>query len=141
MDMLHAYYSLKDALVATNDAEAVKTASRLMYAGENFKLSIASSPKNSQLLAPTKTVIEKSDAVSSSKPDSIEYKRARFAEISDAIFNIMKMAELKHAGVYQAFCPMAFDNKGAYWLSSENEIKNPYFGKKMLECGEVRDSL
>jgi hypothetical protein len=36
---------------------------------------------------------------------------------------------------------MAFDDKGAYWLSAESEIKNPYFGKKMLECGEVTDSL
>jgi hypothetical protein len=36
---------------------------------------------------------------------------------------------------------MAFDNKGAHWLSNNPEIKNPYFGKKMLECGEVTDTL
>jgi Cu(I)/Ag(I) efflux system membrane fusion protein len=32
---------------------------------------------------------------------------------------------------------MAFDNKGAFWLSEIEEIRNPYFGKEMLSCGEV----
>jgi Cu(I)/Ag(I) efflux system membrane fusion protein len=36
---------------------------------------------------------------------------------------------------------MAFDNKGAYWLSDQAKIRNPYFGDKMLECGEVKDTL
>jgi Cu(I)/Ag(I) efflux system membrane fusion protein len=39
--------------------------------------------------------------------------------------------------VYKEYCPMAFDNKGAYWLSESEEIRNPYFGKSMLTCGEV----
>ncbi|RLD80475.1 MAG: hypothetical protein DRJ10_07365 [Bacteroidetes bacterium] len=26
---------------------------------------------------------------------------------------------------------MADDNKGAYWLSSNKEIQNPYFGQQM----------
>jgi Cu(I)/Ag(I) efflux system membrane fusion protein len=36
---------------------------------------------------------------------------------------------------------MAFNDAGAYWLSKTSDIKNPYFGKKMLICGEVKDSL
>jgi len=36
---------------------------------------------------------------------------------------------------------MAFDNKGAYWLSNEAAIRNPYFGDEMLECGKVEDSV
>jgi Cu(I)/Ag(I) efflux system membrane fusion protein len=39
---------------------------------------------------------------------------------------------------FVAFCPMAFDNKGAYWLQKEETINNPYFGPKMLRCGEIR---
>jgi len=37
-----------------------------------------------------------------------------------------------------AFCPMAFDNRGALWLQRSNEIENPYFGAKMYRCGEIR---
>ena len=36
---------------------------------------------------------------------------------------------------------MAFNDAGAYWLSAASDIKNPYFGKKMLTCGEVKDSI
>ena len=43
--------------------------------------------------------------------------------------------------VYYQFCPMAFDSKGAYWLSESNSIQNPYFGKKMIDCGETKETL
>ncbi len=36
---------------------------------------------------------------------------------------------------------MAFNDAGAYWLSKTSDIKNPYYGKKMLTCGEVKDSI
>ena len=36
---------------------------------------------------------------------------------------------------------MANDDKGGYWLSIEKEIKNPYFGSKMLKCGEVKGTI
>jgi Cu(I)/Ag(I) efflux system membrane fusion protein len=36
---------------------------------------------------------------------------------------------------------MAFNDKGAYWLSNISKIKNPYYGKKMLTCGEVAQEL
>jgi len=39
--------------------------------------------------------------------------------------------------VFSQFCPMADSNKGAYWLSLENEIRNPYFGAAMHNCGSV----
>jgi len=42
---------------------------------------------------------------------------------------------------FVTFCPMAFDNAGAYWLSDTNAIANPYFGHKMLKCGKVTDQI
>lgn len=39
--------------------------------------------------------------------------------------------------VYELSCPMAFNNDGANWLSRSRQIKNPYFGSQMLECGTV----
>jgi len=41
--------------------------------------------------------------------------------------------------LYKKFCPMAFDNKGAFWIQLEEEIKNPYFGSEMLACGESKN--
>jgi hypothetical protein len=33
------------------------------------------------------------------------------------------------------------NNKGASWLSETKEIKNPYLGKKMPDCGEVKEEI
>ena len=37
-----------------------------------------------------------------------------------------------------AFCPMAFDNRGAQWIQSDKTIANPYYGAAMLRCGEFK---
>jgi Cu(I)/Ag(I) efflux system membrane fusion protein len=38
-------------------------------------------------------------------------------------------------------CPMANSNKGAIWISNEEEIRNPYYGNAMLSCGSVTQVL
>jgi Cu(I)/Ag(I) efflux system membrane fusion protein len=43
--------------------------------------------------------------------------------------------------IYVQHCPMADSNKGADWLSTEKDIKNPYFGSSMLTCGEVTKEI
>lgn len=43
--------------------------------------------------------------------------------------------------IYQKFCPMAFNNEGAYWYSAVPKIRNPYFGDKMLTCGKVTETI
>lgn len=40
--------------------------------------------------------------------------------------------------LYQAYCPMAFDNRGARWLQTGRTIDNPYFGAQMRHCGEIQ---
>ncbi len=38
-------------------------------------------------------------------------------------------------------CSMAFDGKGADWLQLGEQVRNPYYGKAMLGCGEVMKHL
>jgi Cu(I)/Ag(I) efflux system membrane fusion protein len=75
------------------------------------------------------------------KNENIEVKRIYFRQVSDAVYAISAAAKLSNAGVYRQYCPMAFNDEGAYWLSNSRDIQNPYFGRKMKECGEVTDSL
>jgi len=35
-------------------------------------------------------------------------------------------------------CSMAFEGKGADWLQLGETVRNPYFGKSMLGCGDVK---
>jgi len=68
--------------------------------------------------------------------------RKAFEGISTAMLNMEK--QFGHSGpdtFYKIFCPMAFDNKGAFWLAKDKQINNPFFGAKMLRCGEVKDTF
>ena len=33
------------------------------------------------------------------------------------------------------YCPMAFDNKGAFWVQDDEEIGNHTLAQKMINCG------
>ena len=71
----------------------------------------------------------------------IGHQRGHFNRLSNEMFAALKAFKASKATIYQQFCPMAFDDKGAFWLSDKKEIKNPYFGDKMLKCGKVTDTF
>ena len=53
------------------------------------------------------------------------------------IFALVKGLKANENPVYQQYCPMA----KAYWLSDNATVKNPYYGKSMLTCGKVSETL
>ncbi len=70
----------------------------------------------------------------------LETLRQHFSMLSENILEATESFGLEKDKVYKDFCPMAFDNKGAFWLSESEEILNPYFGQAMLSCGEVKET-
>ncbi|MCB9569958.1 MAG: efflux RND transporter periplasmic adaptor subunit [Myxococcales bacterium] len=40
-----------------------------------------------------------------------------------------------------AYCPMAFDSRGAAWVQRDDALANPYYGAAMLRCGEFRATV
>jgi len=142
MAVVTDYYLLKDAFVATDAAKADEAAKRLNTSVDSMTAFLKTDSAHAGMQPYLDTMkVFSTDLSDAKKNENIDKKRASFEKIGDAMFAVLKAADLKNAHVYRQFCPMAFDDKGAYWLSSEEEIKNPYFGKKMLECGEIRDSL
>jgi len=71
----------------------------------------------------------------------IEIQRQGFADFNLNFYKAIKRFGLVNDTIYFQYCPMAFNNKGAYWLSDSLKIKNPYYGDAMLSCGETRDTL
>ena len=57
------------------------------------------------------------------------------------MLNLAKSFGPFEAPIYVQHCPMADDNAGADWLSLDKEIRNPYFGDKMLKCGSVAETI
>ncbi len=63
--------------------------------------------------------------------------RAYFLDLSNQMVFLAKTFHPTQQDLYIQHCPMANSNKGADWLSFEKEIRNPYFGDEMLECGNA----
>ena len=73
---------------------------------------------------------------------TLEAARTQFERMSEGAIALQR--RFGHRGSEEwhlAHCPMAFDNKGADWLQRGEQIHNPYFGDRMLRCGEVRESF
>ena len=71
----------------------------------------------------------------------IEMQRSAFSDFNGGFYNAVKSFGLHDKIIYYQFCPMAFNDRGAYWLSNEKQIANPYFGDVMLRCGEVNEII
>ncbi|MFT6066326.1 MAG: Cu(I)/Ag(I) efflux system membrane fusion protein [Polaribacter sp.] len=82
----------------------------------------------------------KAAATSISKTSTIKGQRNHFKQLSSSIATAIEIFGINEK-VYHQFCPMADGNKGAYWLSKEEKVINPYFGDAMLTCGEVKQII
>lgn len=75
-------------------------------------------------------------AVLISKETDVEKQREFFVGLTDEVFKMVSSG-ITEGQVFQQMCPMAFNGKGAIWLSDSKEVRNPYFGDVMLACGAV----
>ena len=142
MGVITKYFALKDALVATKADVASGAGMTLSAEVDSMKAYLqADTAHKTNLTTYLDTITTQCKVIRSFKDEDCERYRLAFSAISSAIYGMVKATGLKNAHIYHEYCPMAFNEKGASWLSDESEIKNPYFGKKMMECGEVTDSL
>jgi hypothetical protein len=72
--------------------------------------------------------------------DNIKHQRSHFSEMSDDIYVLVRDFGGGRT-LYHEHCPMAKDNQGAMWISESKDIKNPYFGAQMPNCGTVEEVI
>lgn len=72
-----------------------------------------------------------------SESPEIAHQREHFGSLSSNMFAVLKEFKINDLVVYRQYCPM--EKKS--WISEYSTIKNPYFGKKMLECGVTKETL
>lgn len=119
------YRNLEDALIRGNMTEA-KVAALAFEAGARQIRSGAA------MAAGAGQIIE---------AGNIDKQRAVFALLSNEFIALLKETGLDSGKLYILHCPMVFHDKGAYWLSSSKEIRNPYYGEDMLNCGSVKEAV
>jgi membrane fusion protein, copper/silver efflux system len=134
--IVHQYFILKNELVGSKHANVKKEAEKML----TMLQSIDSGNLEKEAL---KVWIEKEKAIRSyagqiAKEVNIEIQRKHFDLLSKTIIEVAETYSAVTSSVYVDYCPMAIGDKGAYWLSEFKEIRNPYFGESMLECGEVK---
>ncbi|MCL6462526.1 MAG: DUF3347 domain-containing protein [Flavobacterium micromati] len=132
------YFLLKDELVSTNGPSAAAKAKLLVAALTNVKMKELSNEVHTVWMKVMKNVTADSKAIAGTS--DIKTQRIHFTSLSKKMYDLMKVAKFE-SPVYYQFCPMANDGKGAHWLSKEKAIKNPYYGSKMLKCGEVVETI
>ncbi|AQS92550.1 efflux transporter periplasmic adaptor subunit [Polaribacter sp. BM10] len=137
--VFNAYIKLKDALVKEETNKSILASKKLL---ENI------SKVDMKLLKDNKTHTDwmslvkeiKKATTSISTTSNIEEQRSHFKNLS---LNLIKAIQIFgiNTKVFVEFCPMANSNKGAYWLSKEEKVINPYYGDNMLTCGEVKQVI
>ena len=133
--ILTDYYQVKDALVA-GDAKAVAAAAGGMLKAINGVDMAALAPKDHQAFMALQDKLAY-DSRHISESSDINHQREHFTSLSANLFKLAKQVRLSDRPIYEDYCPM----KKAYWLSSDEAIKNPYFGSSMPTCGKVSTTL
>ena len=74
------------------------------------------------------------------EPSDIKELRKRFVPLSRVMIEMVDtFGHAEQQTLYEAYCPMAFGNKGAGWLQAGREPANPYFPRgAMLKCVEIK---
>jgi hypothetical protein len=121
-EVLKHYFSLKDALVASNAPNAQIKATTL-----------TTSLKASQAFAKSVLMCD-----SIAKTSDLAKQRSTFTNLSNELIAQFLKPSLLKGSFYLQFCPMANEGNGGYWLAAEQEVRNPYYGDEMLNCGEVK---
>ena len=135
----NAYINLKDALVKEDSISTSANATTLLNKLNKVDMKLLSDNKAHNHWMSLEGEI-KSSATSISETSDIKSQRDHFKHLSSHLIKAVQIFGVNEK-VYVEFCPMADNNNGAYWLSKEEKVINPYFGEAMLTCGEVKQVI
>lgn len=119
------YLGIKDALVETNAAQAAENATKLQPLLANLD-GCEDAAKFAGAIA---------------KSTDVSVQRENFTNLSADLIALFKNTDIESGTVLVQHCPMANKGDGGDWLSKNKEVRNPYFGDKMLACGSVVEEL
>jgi Cu(I)/Ag(I) efflux system membrane fusion protein len=133
------YIKLKDALVEDDSDRVMAESKKLLdnLSKVDMKLLMNKEAHNHWMTLEKEI---KASTNSISKTSDIKAQRDHFKHLSSHLIRTLQLFGVNKK-VFVEFCPMADNNNGAYWLSKEEKVINPYFGGAMLSCGEVKQVI
>lgn len=134
-----SYINLKNGLVKSDVAIVKKESNNL---NENLsKINgtlLNNKDAHKQWMLLVKELKKTSKRISNSS--KIDEQRKEFKTLSEYFITAVQTFGINEV-TYKQHCPMVNKDKGAYWLSKEKKVLNPYYGEMMLKCGEVKQII
>lgn len=133
------YIQLKDALVKDESDNVMAESKKLLVDLSKVDMKLLKDKEaHNHWMSLEKEI--KIMATSISNTSDIKGQRDHFKHLSSHLIKVLQLFGVNEK-VFVEFCPMADNNNGAYWLSKEEKVINPYFGDAMLTCGEVKQVI
>lgn len=133
------YLLLKNALAKDDGKAAAKAGKSLLAVLNSESTNPMDASTKKEYLDIAESAKENAEHIGDNA-DKIEHQREHFVILSNDMADLLKLFKTDRK-LYQDFCPMYDDGKGAYWISEVKEIKNPYLGKEMPTCGSIKKEL
>lgn len=134
-EVLESYLRMSNSLILSDSVATAKNAAVFLKSLEKFrfkKLTLEEMNSATTTRAEIRLLLAKI-----AETTNINAQRKAFLDVSDKMWKIAKSVQPIGLSLYQQVCPMT----GATWISKEREIKNPYYPKNMLTCGEIKNSI
>ncbi|MDX1628521.1 MAG: efflux RND transporter periplasmic adaptor subunit, partial [Fulvivirga sp.] len=133
------YLPIKDALVRSDAKSAQEAAEKLLTSINNVEMNLVQGNAHNYWMDLLKPLKNAAQNIKSST--NLNSQRDALIPLTNNLVKAIKAFKVTGLKGYYQFCPMANNNEGAYWLSAEDDVRNPYFGDAMLTCGEVVETI
>jgi Cu(I)/Ag(I) efflux system membrane fusion protein len=135
-----AYFNIQQALSHDRQAEAAAAAGQFIQSLAGVDMSLLKGTAHAVWMRQLQTL--QASAKSMEAARDIAGSRAAFEKLSDTLYSVLKQFGTRNSlTIHRFHCPMAFDNRGAYWLQQADTTENPYFGSSMFRCGTKTETL
>lgn len=130
------YLILKNALTADDDKAAADAGKQLFSTLNGADIKAIPGDKLKDYTEIVDNAKENAEHIGANA-GKIDHQREHLASLSKDMADLIELLGTTQK-LYQDHCPMYNDGKGAVWISETKEIRNPYYGNKMMTCGSVK---
>ncbi len=131
--IIDAYLAIKNALVNDDKSGAASGANELLQAFSAFDMTSLTKEQHTEYMDILEDAKEQAEHIVKSP---IDHQREHFETLSTDISDMISLLGTEKS-LYVDYCPMVKAN----WISEVKDIKNPYYGAKMLTCGEIKKQI
>ncbi|WP_426671459.1 DUF3347 domain-containing protein [Mucilaginibacter sp. McL0603] len=134
-NVLKSYLGIKNALTADNSKAANDEAKKFTAALKAVPVDQMNAKQKSEWTKYAEKLRFNGEHIGEST--AIAHQREHFGDLSADMYAVLKAFPANDIVVYKQYCPMAKQS----WISESATIKNPYYGKKMIECGVTKETM